>query len=196
MIEINLSTKGKENDLTNVGGINLSLLNVKFLFLGLVLVYALEPIIDIFYQGDIDANNALIKENKTKHQQLVKELRKYDSVKNQVEELEEQRKKLKAKINVVREIVEMRQNPFAVMKYVAENTPPNVWLVDLEIDKRDIKLTGYSTSWKSIGDYIENLKSSIFFNGSVSYSKPEGLKSKLNKKRVESFEITTQIVGF
>ena len=196
MIEINLSTKSKENDLSKVGGINLSLINVKYVVLGFVLLYGLEPLTDLLYEGEIDGIN---RKNKTIKSQLRKkgtELRSFDKIKNQVNELNEQQKKLKAKINVVKEIVEMRQNPFNVMKYVAENTPDNVWLVEFELNKTELKLIGYSTSWKSIGDFIENLKSSIFFNGDVSYSKPPSLKTEINKKRVESFQITTKIVGF
>ena len=196
MIEINLSTKGKEQDLTNIAGINFSLINVRYVVFGLILLFSIEPIIDVFYDSDINKINMKTQQITNENRKETAKLRQYDSVKEQVKELDEQSEKLKAKINIVKKIVEMRQNPFNVLKYIAENTPENVWLIDLEIDKQNLKLTGYSTSWKSIGDFIENLKSSIFFNGSVSYNKPESLKQEFDKKRVETFEISTKIVGF
>ena len=196
MIEINLSTKGKEQDLTNLGGLNLSLVNVKMLFIGLVLIYTLEPVIDIVFGSEIEFNEKEVVRLRAEHKNKASELRKYDEVKRQVKELDEQQKKLKAKISVVRDIVDMRQNPFNVMKYIAENTPKDVWLIELELNKKKLTLVGYSSSWKSIGDFIENLKSSIFFNGSVSYNKPENLKGEFDKKRVETFQITTEIVSF
>ena len=103
---------------------------------------------------------------------------------------------MKAKITVIKKIIDKRRNPFNVLKYISENTPDDVWLTELELDNEKIKLLGYSTSWKSIADFIENIKSSIFFNGNVSYNKPEGATDKIKNRRVESFEITTEIVGF
>lgn len=195
MIEINLSTKGKE-DISNFGGINWSLVNVKFSLLGIVLLYLLPYVISSYFESDItlyeNEQKELVKENRTK----LSELRKYDSIKDQVRELEEQQEALKAKITVIKKIIDKRRNPFNVLKYISENTPDDVWLTELELDNEKIKLLGYSTSWKSIADFIENIKSSIFFNGNVSYNKPEGATDKIKNRRVESFEITTEIVGF
>lgn len=195
MIEINLSTKGKE-DISNFGGINWSLVNVKFSLLGIVLLYLLPFVISSYFESDItlyeNEQKELVKENRTK----LSELRKYDSIKDQVRELEEQQEALKAKITVIKKIIDKRRNPFNVLKYISENTPDDVWLTELELDNEKIKLLGYSTSWKSIADFIENIKSSIFFNGNVSYNKPEGATDKIKNRRVESFEITTEIVGF
>lgn len=196
MIEINLSTSGKDKDITNFGGINLSLLNVRYVFMGVALIYTVGPIINLIYDGEIQVYQNKAKSIQEEERKKTKELRNYDSIKKQVKELEEQERRLKSKVNIVKEIVDMRQNPFSVLVYIAENTPKNVWLIELELEGNRLKLLGYSTSWKSIGDFIENLKSSIFFNGSVSYNKPDGLDAKIDKKRVESFEITTQIVGF
>lgn len=196
MIEINLSLSKKEADITNVAGMNLSLLNLKLVLIGIILIYTVEPIIDGFYQKPIEEKELEYKKVFEVQKKKRDELAKYDVVKQQVKELEEQQTKLKSKINVVKKIVEMRQNPFSVMKYIAENTPSNVWLTNLDIQGAEITLTGYSTSWKSIGDFIENLKSSIFFNGNITYAKPESMKNEIDKKRVESFEIKTQIVSY
>ena len=196
MIEINLSTKGKDTDLSNVGGINFSLINVRYLLFGLGLLLIIEPAISFFYDTEIEFLSVKAQELTSQNRKKTAELRQFDSVKDQVRELDEQQEKLKAKINIVKKIVDMRKNPFNILKYIAENTPKNVWLTDLEIDKKELKLIGYSTSWKSIGDFIENLKTSIFFNGSVAYDKPKSLKEEVGKQKVENFEITTEIVGF
>jgi hypothetical protein len=196
MIEINLSTQGKNKDLTKIGGINLSLLNIKYIVIGLIMIYTIEPVIDIFYGADIKNMEIQTKEIKKKQRKLSVELRKYDSVKQQVKDLDEQQTKLKAKINIVKKIVDIRKNPFNVLKYIAENTPSNVWLKEIEISDNKLKLVGYSVSWKSIGDFINNLKTSIFFNGNVGYIKPSGMDEEFNKQSVEPFVISTEIVGF
>lgn len=196
MIEINLITKGKETDLSNIGGINFSLINLKYVVVAIILVFTLRPIIDILYGADIKSKELKITELRKTVREKENELRQYDSVKQQVKELDEQQTKLKAKIDVVKKIVEMRKNPFNVLKYIAENTPANVWVIDLTLEAGELQLMGYSTSWKAIGDYIENLKTSIFFNGNVTYEKPSELKEEFNKKRVETFKIKTKLVGF
>lgn len=196
MIKINLAPGERSKDFTKIGGIDLSLINIKLLLPFILAVYIVEPIVDSFYLDDIKIVEEKMKATRKKTGLLRDSLRGYDSVKKQVKELNAQEKKLTSKIRVVREIVNKRQNPFKVLKYIAENTPKDIWVVELEIDGKNLKLVGYSKSWKSIGDFIENLKVSIFLNGSVNYIKPATLKKEFEKNRVESFEITTGIVSF
>lgn len=196
MIEINLTPGEKQTDLTKVAGINLSLINIRLLIPCLIAIYIVEPIIDAFYLEDIKTLETKTTNDRTKLRKLSTELKRYDAVKKQVQELNNQEKTLQTKIKIVREIVQRRQNPFKVLKYIADNTPDDVWVVELEIDDKNLKLLGYSKSWKSIGTFIENLKNSIFFNGNVNYIKPDGMSQEISKQRVETFEITTNIVSF
>ena len=72
--------------------------------------------------------------------------------------MNEQEKQLAEKIQVVKEIVDKRQNPFKVLKYIAENIPKDVWLLELELDDKRLKLVGYSKSWNSIKYNMEVLR--------------------------------------
>jgi Tfp pilus assembly protein PilN len=165
---------------------------IPFIFL----IYLVEPGVDAFYVDEITALETKTMSDKKKLRELRTELRGYDAVKKQVKELNIQEKNLATKIKIVKEIVEKRQNPFKVLKYIADNTPKDVWIVELEIDDRDLKIIGYSKSWKSIGFFIDNLRNSIFFNGTANYIKPEAMEEEISKQRVETFEITTSIVSF
>ncbi len=196
MIDINLTPGEKQKDLTRIAGINLSLINIKFLIPCFLAVYLVEPIIDAFYVDEIEKTQAQNLKNIKKFRTLSGELKKYDAVKKQVKELNIQEKNLATKIKIVKEIVEKRQNPFKILKYIADNTPKDVWVVELEVDDKELKIQGYSKSWKSIGTFIENLKNSIFFNGNINYVKPEGVSTEISNTRVETFEITTSIVSF
>ncbi len=196
MIEVNLSPKVSEGSLTKLGGINLSLINVKLLVIGIVLVYAIEPLVGSIYDDQI-----VTKENQTVS--LNKQIRKLrgeisskNAIKERVEKLKDTERQLRSKITIVKQIVDKRQNPYLVLKYIAENTPEEVWVEDLEIEDRKVTIIGYSKSWKKIGEFIENLKSSIFFDGNVNFSKPEGLKNTFNSNRVETYKIITNIVAF
>jgi Tfp pilus assembly protein PilN len=196
MIEINLTPGEKQKDFTKIAGINLSLINFKLLIPFLLLVYIVEPVVDAFYVDEIQTVEANTLADKKKLRELRTELRSYDEVKKQVKELNIQEKNLATKIKVVKEIVDKRQNPFKILKYIADNTPEDVWIIELEVDDKDVKIVGYSKSWKSIGFFIDNLRNSIFFNGTANYIKPEAVESEYSNQRVETFEITTRIVSF
>lgn len=196
MIEINLSPSQKNIDITKVGGIDLSLINIKYLIPFFLAVYLVEPAIDMVYEEEIVKAEAQIIVSRKKNNQLRTELRSYDEVKRQVKELNAKEIQLKEKISVVKSIVDKRQNPFLLLKNLAENTPEDIWLLELEIDDRSFRMVGYSKSWKSIGLFIENIKSLVYFGPNVNFSKPDGIPEEINNNRVEAFEITAQVEKF
>ena len=55
-------------------------------------------------------------------------------------------------------------------------------------------MTGQSQSFKKLGDFIENLKSSIFFDGNINYTRPEGVDDTINGIRVEPFKLEALIM--
>ncbi len=194
MIEINLSPGAKKENVTKVAGIDLSLLNIKMLIIAIGLVYTYEVVVDFLYEDQIKVSNDTIQANTKSFRQLSSELSKYDAIKKKVKEFDIQEKNLKSKINIVKEIVGRRSNPFLVLKYIAENTPDNVWISELEIDGQRLSMTGQSQSFKKLGDFIENLKSSIFFDGNINYTRPEGVDDTINGIRVEPFKLEALIM--
>lgn len=197
MIEVNLSPVQQTQDFTKVGPINLTLINPIYLLVGIIAIYSIEPIIDGIFNDDIAR---LESEYKTKQNQLQKlrtELSSFDEVKKQVEELNQKEKELEKQVDVIKQIVAKRQNPYAVLKYIAEKTPDDVWIVDLVVDDRNLKIMGYSRAFPSITKFIEELRLSIHFNSdNINYTKPQTLNSELKGIAVEPFEITAQIVNF
>ena len=196
MIEINLIPGERAGGESKVLGINFSLINVKMVLFAVIFLYAIEPVISMLYEDEIKLKEEQRVVSLKKTRALLTELAGYDDVKKQVEKLENQQKILKEKITVVRKIVDKRQNPFAVLKYIADNTPESVWLVSFKLSGRSLTLKGYSQSWKSIGKFIENLKDSIFFSGNVNYKPGTEMKSEIDGIRVENFELQTTIVSF
>ncbi len=196
MIEINLTPGERGKSVAVVAGIDFSSINVKYVILFFIAIYAVEPLVDSQYDTEINQKKESTLNLTKQTRNLTSELRKYDAVKEQVEQLEQQQKDLKAKIEIVREIVNKRQNPYSILKYIADNTPENVWVDSLEIKDKKLKIVGYSKSWKSIGKFIENLKDSIFFNGTVDYEKATNLKDEYKRNQVETFQITTGVTSF
>lgn len=196
MIEVNLSPVPQTQDFTKVGPINLSLINIPFLIVGIASIYSYEPIIDPFYNPEIEELKREFKSKKQKLSAKRQELASYADIKKQVKQLEVQEQNLASKIDIVKKIVEKRQNPFRVLKYIAEKTPKDVWISDLELDDKNLRMKGFSKSWASIGNFIEELKQSIHFDGAINYAKPPDLQPEYNGNRVETFEITTVVTNF
>lgn len=196
MIEINLSPKTSKTDLTNVGGFNLSLLNVKLLVIAFVILYVPQPILESFYDDkiqEVETEMTILRGDFRKITSRVKEL---DDIQRQIDQLSSLEKKLEAKIDVVKKIVNKRQNPFKVLKYVAENTPGNLWVTKMELNNSNLKMIGYSMNWQIIGEFIESLKQSVFFDRDIKYSEPTDLDKKFEGKTLHTFEINTTVVSF
>ncbi|MBC77381.1 MAG: hypothetical protein CME64_15355 [Halobacteriovoraceae bacterium] len=135
MIEVNLSPTKSDFDVANFGGINFSLINVKLMVIALVVLYVPEPFLTSHYED-------LIKNEQSKQAKLNSEYRKIKGkvaqlqvIEKQVNALKAQEEKLANKLEIVKEIINKRQNPYKILKYVAENIPEGVWLVDLSLNE-------------------------------------------------------------
>lgn len=195
MIEINLSPGGNKK-IENVGGFNLSLLNVKMLVLSIIALYGVELIVGGYFDGELGELSKTQAALTSEQRSVTARLRELDNVKRQVEDLNKQEAILAKRIDVVKQIVSRRQNPFKILKYVADNTPKDIWLNEVELKNGKLKLIGNSKSWKSIGELLQNLKTSIFFDTNMSYKKPQVSDSTFKGQRVEPFVIEASVVRF
>ena len=194
MIEINLITGKKQGGLTAVAGIDFNKLNIKMVIVAILFLYIPEPFLVDMMDTEIETvtqkNTALRKE----YAAVNKKVKSLKEIEEQVVALKDQEAKLARKLNVVKQIINKRQNPFQIFYYLAQNIPSDVWLTKLELDDKKLILTGHSKTWKSIGTFLENIKSSIFFAKDLRYEQPTGADKA--KDRVETFTIIANIVRF
>lgn len=197
MIEINLSPSRNDTNLANVGGINFSLLNVKMLLLALFVLYVPEVFLESHYEELIQTEQAEQVKLNQEYRKIRGKVAGLQNIEKQVQALKSQEEKLAKKLEVVKEIINKRQNPFNVLKYVAQNIPEGVWLVDLNLEGNQLALRGYSQNFKNIGKFLENLKNSIFFNkNNIIYERPDSLPNEVDGVFLEVFEIKAGIVSF
>lgn len=195
MIEINLSPTKKAAGLTNIAGIDLSLINVKMMVIALLVMFVPEPILVGIWDEEIAGHNSQFASLNSEYRKLQTKVRSMQNVQKQVDALKEQEGKLDRKLETVKKIINKRQNPFQVLRYVAENIPSEVWLQSIELVENSLILTGYATNYKNIGVFIESLKNSIFFQA-VDYQNMQDLNPVVKGRRLETFKITTQVVRF
>lgn len=194
MIEINLYAGKKPLALTKVAGIDLSLINVKMLLVALVILYVPGMILPDMYLEEITAAESVNLKLRKESRELAGKVKSLKNYKLQVDALKERENKLAKKIVVVKEIFKKKANPFNVLKYIAENTPRDVWIEELSIIGNQLKITGKAYSYTSIGSFIESLKKSVFFNPNIRYKQPTAKSG--GKVKEDSFTINANIVSF
>ena len=195
MIEVNLSNTRSTGDVFNVGGFDLSHLNVKMIIVGLLVLYIPENFLLSYYEGSIED---LKKEEtiiRTDVRKISSKVRGLNNIKKQVDALNDQEKKLAEKLQAVKVIINKRQNPFKILYYIAQSTPEKVWLTSMKMEGKQLILQGHAENWKDIGNFLEALKNSIFLSN-LQYKVPEGAQTDYNGRKVEVFQITSDITRF
>lgn len=195
MIELNLSPSKKQGGITNVAGIDLSLINVKMMVIALGIWFIPEPFLVDMWDAEKASYDKQYQTLNAEFRKLSQKVRGMQNVQKQVDALKEQEEKLAKKLGTVKKIINKRQNPFIILKYIAENIPDEVWLDSIELQDKVLILRGYAKKYQDIGSFLNSLKNSIFFQG-VDYGKPQGMKDVINGQKVEIFRITTTVVRF
>lgn len=193
MIEVNLSPSKRAGNAQHLE--LLSHVNVKMMFIALLIWFVPEPILIDMWNDEIKSHNTQYQKLNNEFKKLQRQVRKMQNVQKQVDALKEQEQKLARKLDTVKKIINKRQNPFLVLRYIAENIPKNVWLESLELNDRSLTLKGYAKKYQDLGSFLTSLKSSIFFQ-TIDYGKPDGMPDTIKGERLEAFQITTNVVRF
>jgi len=196
MIEINLSPTKKAGSITNVGGIDLSHINVKMMLIALIIAFVPEGFLIDYFDRAVQVNRNEYNKLNGEFKKLSTKVRGMSSIQKQVDALNEQESKLAKKLLAVRKIINKRQNPFEIMKYIVQNIPEDVWIISTRLNDNNLIMRGYAKNWKSIGAFLESLKSSIFFAKQIDYTRPPDMNTEYFGQRVEVFEINAKILRF
>lgn len=198
MIKINLLVQPKKFKIPVVMGLDIRMFNFKMLFVAWILSYAPEVMQSLYF----DVQKVDI-EKKVEHQRA--ELTKYNkilaknkNVKRKIEAFDRQAKKLKEREAQVLEIIKERTNPFKVLVKVARSLPDEVWTDGIKISEGQMEIRGYAISYKSIGELIDTLNSSIYFSKSIRLKKTESVQRMVGREefRIERFDISGNITRF
>lgn len=196
MIQINLSTLKKPLDITNVGGFDLSKVNVKMVLIAIFVLYIPDFfLLSSFEEERMAADQKLteLTTNKSKLQKRVNALKEFDK---QVQQLKRRETDLMAKLDVVKSIITQKKNPWNIMVYIAKNIPPEIWLTEITYSDDKLTFKGLSTDYTNQGLFLENLKRSIFFDKNITYSKTDATTLPPEMKNLAPFEISAKITRF
>jgi Tfp pilus assembly protein PilN len=195
VIEINLSTAQKGMDLTNIGGYDFSKIKVKYIFFSLILLYLPDIFISDHLESEFNVKQAEFDGYSRERDDLKNKVNSLKDFEKQINALEEQEKKLREKLGIVKTIMSQRINPWNILVYISKNIPPEIWLTSLEFRGTKITLRGVSNDYSPQGLFLENLKKSIFFDRDVVYKKIANESDRSNRA-LAPFEIELKIVRY
>jgi Tfp pilus assembly protein PilN len=194
MIKINLSRSTKQLDLSNVGGLDFSLVKIKALLIVIVLVYIPDFVILPLWQSEIETLNQDLSAKQTELGSLKRKLGQAKNFEKQIEELKAQEESLGKKLLAVKQAISFKKNPAALILYLAKNTPPELWIKDLTIQNDVLEVVGEANDYASIGKFIDSMKSSVFIRDYNMGGTNSVVRE--DRKRVETFSVKFGIARF
>lgn len=195
MIKINLSTAQKQMDISNLGGFDFTKLKIKPLILAIVLMYLPDVFITPIWEGEFATRTAELQELQSQSNSLKRKVSQSANMEKQIKELKAQEENLGKKLTAVKQAISLKRNPSNLLLYIAKNIPQDLWIKELNIEKELMIIKGEALSYTSVGNFVNNLRSSVFIKDASIKNTTNAVRES-DKKRIESFEIHFGIARF
>lgn len=195
MIKVNLSSNRTQMSLTNVGGFDFTKLKIKALAFVFALLYIPDFIVLPMWQESLTLKRTEIQALKDRLGRLRDEVNRTKDFEKQIQDLKNQELILGQKLIAVKEAINLKKNPSALLLYVAKNTPAKLWIKDLTIDGDVMNVKGEALDYTSIGEFVTNLRSSVFIKEANITNTVSAVRES-DKVRVETFEVKFGIARF
>lgn len=157
------------------------------LFLGLLIIAIAAAGIGFYWNylnGIVQNRNAEIAAKK-------EQVRKLKYISDKVKEFEAERIKLETKLNLIKQLRDNQKGPVILLDQLSRQLPDNVWYNQLDEANQTLKIKGHALSMMSIGDLLQALQDSGYFNNVA--LKNTDVKS-VSGREVYNFEISMVFV--
>ncbi len=167
--QLHFSKLGKRSDIFNFKARGKSPLDIKKIF-QISLAFVVGFILVLFlgqYKSWIYSNAEKKKKELNEKVSLVeKEIQKLSKFESELESYEKQKEIIKRKLNVLNELFSVRNTPVNLLDTISQSLPQKAWLksISLKMDDNVIDLKGEALSNEDISDYLDKLKSSVYFS--------------------------------
>ena len=189
MIKINLSAAQKQVDISNLGGFDFTKLKIKAVILACVLIYLPDIFLVSVWDDEFNSKNQELTELQSKSMSLKRKVSQSATLEKQIRELKAQEENLGKKLTAVKQAISQKRNPANLLLYVSKNMPDDLWIKELVIDGETMLIKGDALSYNSVGNFVNNLRSSIFIKDSSIKGTTSAVRAS-DKRRIESFEIS------
>jgi Tfp pilus assembly protein PilN len=195
MIKINLTTTQKQADLSNVGGFDFTKLKFKAVGLALFLIYIPDFFLVPMWEEDMNTKQAELQTLQGEVNSLKRKVSKSATYEKQIRELKAQEENLVKKLTAVKEAISLKRNPSNLLLYISKNMPSELWIKELSIERQTMMIKGEALSYSSVGNFVANLKSSVFIKD-ANIKSTNSIVRESDKKRLEVFEVQFEIARF
>ena len=195
MIKINLSAAKKQVDISNIGGFDFTKLKIKAVILACVVIYLPDFLLLPMLEDSFNARNQQYTELQTKSVSLKRKVSQSAALEKQIRELKAQEENLGKKLTAVKEAISLKRNPANLLLYISKNMPDDLWIKELFIEGETMLVKGEALNYTSIGNFVNNLRSSVFIKDASIKSTTSNVRES-DKRRIESFEISFLIARF
>ena len=189
MIKINLSAAQKQVDISNLGGFDFTKLKIKAVILACVLIYLPDIFLVSVWEDEFNNKNQELATLQSKSMSLKRKVSQSSTLEKQIRELKAQEENLGKKLTAVKQAISQKRNPANLLLYVSKNMPDDLWIKELVIDGETMLIKGDALSYNSVGNFVNNLRSSIFIKDSSIKGTTSAVRAS-DKRRIESFEIS------
>lgn len=195
MIKINLSTSTKSLDLANIGGLDLTKIKFVQVFIAVIAYYAVDWVVPPLWTNEFDRRTAEFQARQGELSSLKRKVSQSAVLEKQIKELKAQEDNLGKKLTAVKQAISLKRNPSDLLVYIAKNIPADLWIQELGILPETMIIKGEALSYNSVGNFVNNLRSSVFIKDASIKSTTSKVRES-DKRRVENFEIHFGIARF
>jgi Tfp pilus assembly protein PilN len=195
MIKINLSAAQKQVDISNLGGFDFTKLKIKAVLLACVVIYLPDFLIYPMWEDDFNNKTQELTTLQGQSNSLKRKVSQSSVLEKQIRELKIQEENLGKKLTAVKQAISQKRNPANLLLYISKNMPEDLWIKELTIVDESMTVKGEALSYTSVGNFVNNLRSSVFIKDANIKSTTSNVRE-TDKRRVESFEISFAISRF
>lgn len=188
MIKINLSLAQNQVDISNVGGFDFSKIKLVPVALAIIAIYIPDMVFVDMWQETFNARNDELNVVQRELNSLKRKVSQSAVLEKQIRELKAQEDNLSKKLTAVKQAISQKRNPANLLLYIAKNIPEDLWIQELSVEGETMLVKGQALSYVSVGNFVNNLRSSVFIKDSNIKSTTSSVRES-DKRRIESFEI-------
>ena len=195
MIKINLSAAQKQVDISNLGGFDFTKLKIKAVIIACVVIYLPDFLLLPMFESDLTARTQQLSVLQTQSSSLKRKVAQSAVLEKQIRELKAQEENLGKKLTAVKEAISLKRNPANLLLYISKNMPNDLWIKELLIESETMVVKGEALNYTSIGNFVNNLRSSVFIKDANIKSTTSNVRAS-DKRRIETFEISFAVARF
>lgn len=192
MIKINLTAAKNETDFSNIAGFDFTRVKIVPLILAIVFLYLPDFTLTPMWEEEFNAKTNELASLQGKLNSLKRKVSQSGVLEKQIRELKAQEDNLVKKLTAVKQAISEKRNPSNLLIYIAKNIPQDLWIQELNIDNEVMTVKGQAMSYVSVGNFVNNLRSSVFIKDANIKNTTSTVRES-DKRRVESFEISFAI---